>query len=54
MQHPAYCDWADAVAIKWIQENPHRIEERHEKDAAFQIATETGIWVKAQVKDIRA
>ncbi|KQT18242.1 hypothetical protein ASG31_05800 [Chryseobacterium sp. Leaf404] len=54
MQHPAYCDWADAVAINWIQENPHRIEERHAKDAAFQIATETGIWVKAQVKDIRA
>lgn len=52
MQHPAYCDWADAIALKWIQENPDRIEERHAKDAAFHIATETGKWILEKVEDI--
>ncbi|MCZ4242400.1 HET-C-related protein [Pedobacter punctiformis] len=54
MQHPAYCDWADAIAVKWIQENPNKIEERHAKDAAFHIATETGKWIKRTVEEMEA
>jgi len=53
MQHPAYCDWADSIATKWIQENPDRIEQRHKIDAAFHIATETGKWILKKVEDIR-
>jgi len=33
---------------------PDRIEERHAKDAAFHIATETGKWILQKVEDIRA
>ena len=52
MQHPCQTDWADAIALEWLQATPEHLRALHKHEYLFRIAKDTGEETKRLLKEL--